>query len=144
MFDFIETRIVSAVRGILEKEVNEKLNNWNFFLPLFEFSDYHGSSVVNPVILLSSSEQSEKERIIKLDTYSMTITFSVPETPDSELICYAYSNAFCIVLNKNVTLGGVVDKAVVTNKKYVPPKKPNCGDDWELVITLRITVESDK
>ena len=108
---------------------------------MIEFSGYGGVSAIVPVISLSSCEQSEKERIIRQDAYSLTISFSVPETADSELSCYAYANAFGIVLGEDVTLGGVVDRAVITNKKYVSPKKPNCGMEWELVITLRVTVE---
>jgi len=138
---FIEQKIIDAVRKLLTGKVNEKLNNWNFFFPLIEFSGYGGASAVVPVITLSSCEQSEKERIIRQDAYSLTISFSVPETADSELSCYAYANAFGIVLGEDVTLGGVVDRAVITNKKYVSPKKPNCGMEWELVITLRVTVE---
>jgi len=138
---FIEQQIVDAVRKLLAGKVNEKLNNWNFFFPLVEFSNYGGASAIVPVISLSSCEQTEKERIIRQDAYTLTITFSVPETADSELSCYAYANAFSIVLGEDVILGGVVDRAVITNKKYVPPKKPNCGMEWELVITLRVTVE---
>ena len=138
---FIEQKIINAVRKLLTGKVNEKLNNWNFFFPLIEFSGYGGASAVVPVITLSSCEQSEKERIIRQDAYTLTITFSVPETADSELSCYAYANAFSIVLGEDVTLGGVVDRAVITTKKYVPPKKPNCGMEWELVISLRVTVE---
>ena len=138
---FIEQKIIDAVRKLLTGKVNEKLNNWNFFFPLIEFSGYGGASAIVPVISLSSCEQSEKERIIRLDAYTLAISFSVPETADSELSCYAYANAFSIVLGEDVTLGGVVDRAVITNKKYVPPKKANCGMEWELVITLRVTVE---
>jgi hypothetical protein len=138
---FIEQQIINAVRKLLTGKVNEKLNNWNFFFPLIEFSNYGGASAIVPVISLSSCEQSEKERVIRQDAYTLTITFSVPETADSELSCYAYANVFGIVLGEDVTLGGVADRAVITNKKYVPPKKPNCGMEWELVITLRVTVE---
>jgi hypothetical protein len=35
----------------------------------------------------------------------------------------------------------LVDRGVITGKKYVPPKKPYCGDGWELILTLRLTVE---
>jgi hypothetical protein len=83
----------------------------------------------------------EKERIIILDAYSLSITFSLPETPESELFCYAYSAAVCKALQENPTLGGVADRAVMIAKKYIPPKKINCGQGWELVLTLRITVE---
>jgi len=138
---FIEQQIINAVRKLLAGKVNEKLNNWNFFFPLIEFSNYGGVSAIVPVISLSSCEQSEKERIIRQDAYTLAISFSVSETADSELSCYAYANAFGIALGDDVTLGGVADRAVITNKKYVPPKKPNCGMEWELVITLRVTVE---
>ena len=37
---------------------------------------------------------------------------------------------------------GVADRVTITNKKYVPPKKANCGMDWELIISMRITVET--
>ena len=138
---FIEQQIVDAVRKLLTEKVNEKLNNWNFFFPLIEFSAYKGASAITPVISLSSCELTEKERIVRQEAYTLTISFSVPETADSELSCYAYATAFGIVLDKDVTLGGVVDRAVITNKKYVPPKKPNCGMEWETIISLRITVE---
>jgi len=138
---FIEQQIIDAVRKLLAGKVNEKLNNWNFFFPLIEFSAYSGSNAIAPVISLSSCELTEKERIIRQEAYSLTITFSVPETTDSELSCYAYANAFGFVLNEDVTLGGVADRAVITSKKYVPPKKPNCGIEWETIITLRVTVE---
>jgi hypothetical protein len=66
----------------------------------------------------------------------------MPENPESELYCYTYVTAFDKALGEDVTLGGVVDRAVMTTKKYIPPKKANCSQGWELVITLRITVEN--
>jgi hypothetical protein len=141
---FIEEAIIGAIKKLIAGRVNEILNNWNFLIPLFEFSDYKGSTAITPVITLSSCEQTEKERIIRLDTYSMTITISTAENSESELYLYGYSHALSKALNEDVTLGGVVERAVITNKKYIPPKKPNCGMDWELVISLRITVEEMK
>ena len=139
---FIEEAIVGAIKRLITGRVNEILNNWNFVVPLFEFSDYKGSTAITPVITLSSCEQTEKERIIKLDTYSMTISISTPENIESELYLYGYSHAFEKALREDVTLGGFVEKAVVINKKYLPPKKPNCGMELELIINLRITVEN--
>ncbi|MDR2541913.1 MAG: hypothetical protein LBC80_00460 [Treponema sp.] len=141
MNDFIEQKIVSAVRGLITGRVNEIMLNWNFIIPLFEFCSYKGSTAITPTITLVSCEQTEKERIIKLDTYSMTISISTPENPESELYCYGYVYAFEKALNEDVTLGGIADRAVIVNKKYVPPKAPNCGDMWELVLTLRVVVE---
>jgi len=143
MKDFVELQILSAVRELLTVNVNEILEKWNDFFPLVEFSNYRGSSAIVPIITLSTCEQTEKERIIKIDCYSVTISFVIPETPDSELYCYAYSNAFDKALSLDKTLGGIAECATITSRKYIQPKKPNCGMGWELIITLRITVESN-
>jgi hypothetical protein len=57
------------------------------------------------------------------------------------LYCYGYASAFEKALKENVTLGGIADRAVITGKKYVQPKKPNCGEGWGLMLTLRVTTE---
>jgi hypothetical protein len=49
-----------------------------------------------------------------------------------------------MALKENPTLGGVVDRAGVTGKKYTPPKKPHCGEGWGITITLRVMVEEIK
>ena len=147
MKDFIETRIISAVCKLLLGRVNELLAETEYHIPLIEFSDYFSEAVVVPVISLTACEQSEKERIIRLDAYSLTITFSLvdtsspKETLDSELHCYAYSGAVSRAFFDDPSLGGVADRALITNKKYIPPKNPHCGEGWGLVITLRVTVE---
>jgi hypothetical protein len=139
--EFIEQKIIEAIRGLLTGRVNEVLENWQFLIPLFEISEFQGMSAVVPVISLSGCERTEKERIIRLDAYSMTISFTLHETPESELYCYGYSAAVCKALKENPTLGGVVDSVAVTGKKYTPPKKAYGGNEWEVVLTLRITVE---
>jgi hypothetical protein len=138
---FIEEAIIGAVKSLLAGRVNEKLNGYNFYFPLLEFSNYSGNNAITPVVALASCERTEKERIILLDAYTLTITFSMPENPESELYCYAYATAFDKALGEDVTLGGVADRVVITSKKYVPPKKPDCGQGWEVVITMRVTVE---
>ena len=110
-------------------------------VPPVEMGEYSGGSVVVPVINLSTCERSEKERIIRLDAYSLTIVFSVPESPENELHCYAYAAAVEKALGENQALGGVASRAVLVGKKYAAPKKPHCGDGWEVVLTLRVTVE---
>jgi hypothetical protein len=66
----------------------------------------------------------------------------LPESPESELHCYAYSGAISWAVYDNPTLGGVVDRAVIVSKKYNPPKKINCGQGWEVSIGLRVTIET--
>jgi hypothetical protein len=139
--DFIEQQIIEAVKKLLSKRVNELLGNMQYPIPIIEFTDYRGGTVITPAISLSTCECSEKERIIRQDAYSVTITFSLPETSDSEFHCYAYATALYKAMGENPTLYGVADRAVVTGKKYVPPKKPNCGENWEVIVTLRVVIE---
>jgi hypothetical protein len=138
---YIEEAIIGAVKSLLSGRVNELLGDMQFAIPPVEFSDYWGGSAVVPAIALSGCERTEKERIVQLDAYSLSITFTLTETPESELYCYAYAVAVCKALGENPTLGGVADRAAVTGKKYVPPKKAYGGNEWEVVISLRITIE---
>ena len=141
MKDFVEQQIIEAVRGLLTRRVNQLLGDMESHIPLIEFSNYRGGTAVCPIISLSTCEQSEKERIIRLDAYSLTITLNLPETPESELHCYAYSGAIGRAFYDDPTLGGIADRAVIIGKKYVQPKKPHCEEGWELIISLRITIE---
>jgi hypothetical protein len=138
---FIEEAISGAVKRLLTGRVNEVLQQWEIFVPIIEFGVIGSNYAAAPVISLATCELTEKERIIRLDAYSLTVTFSLQEHKDGELYCYAYSAAVCKAIGENSTLGGVADRAVVTGKKYVPPKKPNCGEGWGVIIILRITVE---
>ena len=138
---FIEQRIIAAIRGLLSGRVNEILGSWEFLVPVIEFGNIGGSFAVAPVVSLSGCERTEKERIIRVDAYSLTVTFTLQEHEDGELFCYAYSRAFEKALGEDVTLGGVADRAAITGKKYIPPKKANCGEGWGLVLALRVTVE---
>ena len=147
MKNLIEIRIIEAVRKLLAGRVNELLGESEYQIPLIEFGNYQDGNSIVPGITLSSCERTEKERIIRLDSYSLTITFSLSETSspqetlESELYCYAYSGAVSRALYDDPTLGGMVDRAVIAGKKYVSPKKPHCGEGWEVVISLRVTIE---
>ena len=141
MSDFIEQRIIKAVRGLLIGRVNEILREDSLDVPIIEFGNYGCGYGMVPVIALSLCECSEKERIIRLEAYTVSITFSLPETFESETQCYAYCAAVCKAVKEMPTLGGVVDRVTITGEKYTPPKKPGCGDGWGVVLTLRVTVE---
>jgi hypothetical protein len=142
---FIEEIIINSLKSLLAGRVNELLGEMEYPIPPVEFGNYWGSSAVvgacSPVVALSTCERSEKERVIRLDAYSLTITFTVPESPVGERNCYAYAAMVATALEENPTLGGAASRAVLTGKKYVPPKQSGAGGDWEAVLTLRITVE---
>jgi len=139
--NLVELRILDAIRKLLTGRVNEILSDWEFLIPVIEFSNFTNRHTVVPAVSLVSCERTEKERIIRLDAYSLSISFTLPETQETELYCYGYAAAVCKAIGENPTLGGVVDRAVISGKKYIMPKKPGCGEDWEMVIALRVTVE---
>jgi hypothetical protein len=138
---FIEEIIVNSIKRVLLGRVNELLGETEYPIPPIEFGTYRGGFAVVPAVALSTCERSEKERIIRLDAYTLTITFAVPEHPEGEQNCYAYAASVAMALNENPTLGGAASRAVLTGKKYAPPKHPGTGEGWEVVLTLRITVE---
>jgi hypothetical protein len=70
-------------------------------------------------------------------------TFTVPEWPEGERNCYAYASSVATALGENPALGGVVDWAELTGKKYVPPKHPGSGEGWEVILSLRATVNNE-
>jgi hypothetical protein len=138
---FIEQQIISAVRFLLTGRVNEILSDWEFIIPIVEFGNIGSAYASTPVITLNGCERTEKERIIRLDAYLLSISFSLQEHEDGELYCYGYASAFSKALCEDTTLGGVADRAEITGKKYVPPKKAHNGEGWKLEIALRVTVQ---
>jgi hypothetical protein len=142
MNDFIEQQIIEAVKKLLSGRVNEIIAGWQSLIPVIEFGSYESNKIVNPSIALAACEQTEKERIIRLDVYLLTVCFSFQDEFDSELYCYAYSAAARKALNENNTLGGIANRVVISDRKYQPPKSKNCGEGWALTLTLRVTVEN--
>jgi hypothetical protein len=138
---FIEEILLNSVKKLLSKRVNELLEETEYPIPPVEFGNYRGGSAVVPVIRLSTCERSEKERIVRLDAYTLTITFTVPEWPGGERNCYAYALSVSTALRENPTLGGIADRAELTGKKYVPPKQSGTGGDWELELKIHVLVE---
>ena len=139
---FIEEKILNSVKKLLSGPVNELLEETECHIPPIEFGrSLAGGFAITPVLQLSTCERSEKERIVRLDAYTLTITFTVPEWPGGERNCYAYAASVATVMKENPTLGGIVDRAVLTGKKYVSPKQSGTGGDWTVILTLRIVVE---
>jgi hypothetical protein len=137
----LEENILNSVKKLLSGRVNELLGEMEFPIPPVEFGSYRGGSVVAPVIALSTCERSEKEWVIRLDAYTLTIAFTVPEHPAGERNCYAYAASVATALGENSTLGGAASRAVLTGKKYSPPKQSGTGEGWGLVLILRVVLE---
>jgi hypothetical protein len=140
---FIEEKLLNSVKKLLSGRVNELLGKTQYPIPPVEFGSYRGGSAVVPVVALSTCERSEKERIVRLDAYTLTITFTVPEHPEGDRNCYAYAASVATALGENPTLSGAASRAELTGKKYAPPKRPGTGVGWEIILTLRITIEGD-
>jgi hypothetical protein len=138
---FIEEIVLNSVKKLLSGRVNELLRETEYPIPSIEFAKYRGGSTVVPVITLSTCERSEKERIVRLDAYTLTIAFTVPEHPAGDRNCYAYASSVATALGEDPTLGGTVDRAELAGKKYSPPKCAGTGADWGITLTLRITTE---
>jgi hypothetical protein len=139
---FIEEILLNSVKKLLAGRDNELLGETEYPIPLIEFGQsLSGGYALTPALWLSTCERTEKERIIRLDAYTLTITFTVPEHPDGERNSYAYAWAAAMALQENPTLGGIANRAVLTGKKYTPPKQSGTGGDWEVMLTLRVTME---
>jgi hypothetical protein len=143
---FIEEILLNSVKKLLAGRVNELLEEIEYPIPPIEFGSYRGGSMIAPVIALTTCERTEKERIIRLDAYTLIVNFTVPEEPSDqrsvgERFCYAYAWAVARALEEDPTLGGVANRAVLAGKKYIPPKRSGTGGEWTVVLSLRLTVE---
>jgi hypothetical protein len=135
MSKFIEEKIVDGVKELLTGRVNAilaEMEEMEDTIPPIEFG-----GGMTPEIVLVQGEQNEKDRIIGVEVYGLTVSFPL----SGERYMYAYAAAVHKALKTDHTLGGAVDWVVVARKKYVPPKQPCCGDLWDLVLTMVVTVE---
>jgi hypothetical protein len=139
---YIEENMVWGVKNLLLGRVNEVLGEAEFFVPPVEFSRYRGRDVAVPAIGLAAGERTEKERMVRAEVYSLTIDFAVAEHPEGERRCYAYAAAVGVAVGEDPTLGGAVDRAELTGKRYSPPKQP--GGEWGVSLTARVTIERVK
>jgi hypothetical protein len=138
---FIEEELLGCFFRILDDRVNNSLEELELKVPRLEVGGGAVRGAVYPDVFLYECERTEKERIIRIDAYSASITFPVPDRGEADVYCYAYAAAFEKALDADPTFGGMVNRAVLTGKKYIRPKKPGCGEEWKLVLTVRVTVE---
>jgi hypothetical protein len=138
---FVEEKILGAVMRLLDEPVNYYLAEMDMIVPRIDVCGMPGREDICPQIVLTSCERFEKERIVRLDAYSLTITFEVPDSEEAESQSYAYGAAFERALDSDPTLQDTASRILLVHKKYIAPKHEGCGEGWKIVITLRITIE---
>jgi hypothetical protein len=141
---YIEEIVLNAVKKLLTGRVNELLGEMERPIPPIELGrSMGGAYAIAPVVRLCACERNEKERIVRLDVYTLTVAMAVPEHPAGELNAYAYAAAVAMALREDPILDGTADRAELTGKKYNPPNCAGTGAEWEIILTLRISVEAD-
>ena len=131
-----------ALRKLLAEDVNELLEeaalpSGDVVLPV-EFALGRGSGRygITPEIRLACGERSEKERVVLVDVYTVTIAFVCVR---GECSSYPYAWAVDQALRADTTLGGVVDRVSLVKKTWAALKGPE--DGTELTFTLRVMLE---
>jgi len=142
----MEVKIRGAVRALLVDDVNGLLDGLGFHVPSLELGDSGGREAVVPLVSLAASERTEKERIVRVNAYSVEIQIPVDDLRewDGETLAYCYGAAIERAVGVDNSLGGIVDRAVITKMEYVRPKRRYCGDHWIVAARLRVTVEGLK
>jgi hypothetical protein len=135
----IEFDILHAIQNLLTGAVNRFLEEQEYDTPLIELGGGAPDRVV-PEIRIVGGERSEKDRVIRLDVFSVTITLRVPEE-NGERSCYTYAAGIDRAISRDPTLGGVIDQAAMIKRSYQGPKVQHIGEGWEAVFTLWLTIE---
>ncbi|MDR0584490.1 MAG: hypothetical protein LBG57_09110 [Treponema sp.] len=129
---FIEEEIEGALFRLLDEPVNYFLREMELKAPPLDVCGKPGGEAIYPDVFLSECERTEKERIIRIDAYSVSVTFPVPDSEEADVYCFACAAAFEKALDANPTLGGMANRAVLTGKKYTRPKSPAAGKNGNL------------
>ncbi|MDR1905156.1 MAG: hypothetical protein LBQ88_23105 [Treponema sp.] len=139
---YTEEAIIGAVKRLLAGRVNELLGEVEFLIPPIELTHKSngGYYAVTPELGISTCERSEKDRIVLLDAYKVTIIFTCPEL-NGERNCYAYAASVDRALREDPTLGGVADYALLIKKDYRGPKHPGTGEPWETELKIHVLVD---
>jgi hypothetical protein len=134
-----EEMLLEMTAELLSGGVNFYLNELDETVPLFEIDGQHklGAYGVKPDIDISDCELSEKERVIRLQAYTLTITFCVKSFEHKRLL-YIYAYAIEKAIACDPTFGGVADRVALIHKKY---SKRDAGM-WEIAISVRAVIEN--
>jgi hypothetical protein len=138
----IEEIIINSLKSLLAGRVNELLGEAEFLIPPIEFTHKlnGGYYSITPELAIATCERSEKDRVVLLDAYKVTITFACPEQ-NGERNGYAYAGAVDRALREDPTLGDTADYALLVKKEYKAPKQPGTGEGWEVELKIHVLVD---
>jgi hypothetical protein len=131
----IEEKILGGVWELLLTGVNGVLAGIDDDVP----SVGHPSAARPAVcaVELEAAERSEKERIARLDVYSVKVTFY-----GSVADCYRYAYALDEAVEADCTLGALAESVCFEKKVYKKTSGGIRADGCEAVFTLKIIIEA--
>jgi hypothetical protein len=88
-------------------------------------------------LLIAAAERTEKERIVRLDAYTVKITFNAAAS-----FCYRYAYALDKAIEADWTLGGLAERVSFEKRVYKKTFDGRGNPACEAVFTLRITAEA--
>jgi hypothetical protein len=102
----IEERLIEMVNELLSSTVNFYLSEMEEFVPLVEIESPGklGNYGVCPTIELSEAARTDKDRIVRADAYTLTITF-VLTSQNNKRDVYCYAAALESAINDDPTFG---------------------------------------
>ena len=138
---FIEEAMIEAVKGLLLVGVNELLGTLDEPVSMVNFNKNSPNDVLMPIISASPCEQTKKERLAHLEEYNVHITIPIRDSRDGFFYSWTYFCVLSKVFTDNRTLGGIVVCTEITERRIRPPVKKYNRDKWEVIYTLRATVD---
>jgi hypothetical protein len=131
----IEEKIEGAVWVLLLSGVNDFLEGIDDDVPALEGPGF-GSRSPGAVVEFAAAERTEKERIVRMDAYTVKITINAAAS-----FCYRYAYALDKAIEADWTLGGLAER--IQFEKRVYKKTINGGGNpaCKAVFNLRVTVE---
>jgi hypothetical protein len=111
----IEEKSVDAVWDVLTRRVNFYLGEMDAVVPFLErdSAGKYGRFGVRPVVGLLDCESSEKERVLMVDAYTVSVDIKAPVRD-----CWFYTHALRCALREDLTLNGIAAEVKFKRTTY--------------------------
>jgi hypothetical protein len=111
----VEERILEVVWEVLTRRVNFYLGEMDAVVPFLEREGggVYGRFGVRPVVALDDCESSEKERVLLVDAYTVSVDIKAPERD-----CWFYTHALRCALREDLTLNGIAAEVKFKRTTY--------------------------